>query len=248
MRLRRHKPAMRLLILNPNTSTAVTERVRAHVAAEVGPGVELACATAAFGARYIADETSFAVAGHAALDAYAGHCADHGAPDAVLLACFGDPGVWALRERAQRPVVGLAEAAMRQAAAHGRFAIVTGGMAWGPMLERLARTLGLGGALAGIHLVAATGAQLAADPALARAVLGPACREAARGAHAVILGGAGLAGMAAVLASEVDVPLIDSVSAGAAAALAGGAALMAATQTVTAPADWVGVSPALARG
>lgn len=226
------------LIINPNTSAAVTERLRLHAAALLGDAVTLHTATAPFGARYIADETSFAVAGHAVLEAYAAHCAGYAEPDAVLLGCFGDPGVWALRELSRRPVVGLAEAAMRLAAARGRFAIVTGGANWGPMLKRLALTLGFSQSLSEVHLVAPTGAQLAADPAMARAVLGAACREAARDADAVILGGAGLAGMAAQLADELPVPLIDSVSAGVQVLRAGDAAFQAATRPATAAGDW----------
>ena len=160
---------MQLLVINPNTSVSVTERLREHVSGVVGSGVTLHTATARFGASYIADEASFAVAGHAAIDAYALHCERHGEPDAVLLGCFGDPGVWALRQLTARPVIGLAEAAMREAAAWGRFAIVTGGAAWQPMLERLARASGFGEALAGVLVVEANGAQLAADPVLAQA-------------------------------------------------------------------------------
>ena len=238
---------MRLLVINPNTSVSVTERLRTHVAAELGAEVTLQLATAPFGARYIADEVSFAVAGHAALTAYAAHCEAHGEPDAVLLGCFGDPGVWALREATQRPVVGLAEAAMIEAAGHGRFAIVTGGAAWGPMLRRLARSLELDGALTGIHTVESTGVQLAAEPELALQVLGAACRRAAVNAHAVILGGAGLAGMAAALAPGLEVPLIDSVSAGARAVLSGNPRFLGTTGPVTAAQDWSGVSPALQR-
>jgi allantoin racemase len=212
------------LILNPNTTAAVTERLRAHAAALMGHTVILHTATAAFGAPYIADEISFTIAGHAALEAYTAHCEAHGEPDAVLLGCFGDPGVWALRELSQRPVLGLAEAAMRQAAARGRFAIVTGGAAWGPMLRRLALALGYANALASVHLVAPTGAELAADPAMARAVLGDACRLAAQDADVVILGGAGLAGMATALAGDVPALLIDSVTAGLQTLLADSAA------------------------
>ena len=236
---------MRLLVINPNTSVSVSERLRAHVAAAVGAGVTLHVASATFGARYIADEVSFAVAGHAALSAYAVHCQAHGAPDAVLLGCFGDPGVWALRELSRRPVVGLAEAAMREAATHGRFAIVTGGAAWEPMLRRLARTLGLADGLAGVHVVEPTGAQLAADPAMALHVLGAACRRAAAGVRSVIMGGAGLAGLASAIAPGLGVPLIDSVSAGARAALTLDHRFLPTTQRTTAPGDWSGVDPAL---
>ncbi|MDB5843848.1 MAG: Asp/Glu racemase [Polaromonas sp.] len=211
-----------LLVVNPNTSASVSELLQAHVQAASGPQVRVRTVTARFGAPYISDEASYAVAGHATLDAWAAALggsegAPPEAPGAVLIGCFGDPGLLALRESSPVPVTGLAEAAFIAAARHGRFAIVTGGERWGPMLERLAQALGHAPLLAGIRTVTPTGAQLAADPAAARALLGQACRDAACqwDVQAVILGGAGLAGMAAAIQPEVEVPVIDSVLAGA---------------------------------
>jgi allantoin racemase len=238
---------MKLLVVNPNTTAAVTEALCRHVRAHAAAGVEVDGATAAFGASYIASEASFAIAGHAALDAWATHAEAHGAPDALLVGCFGDPGVRALREASARPVVGLAEAAMRAAARHGRFAIVTGGAAWQPMLARLARALELADRVTGIHVVAPSGAELAADPAAALALLRDACRQAAFGADCVILGGAALAGMAEAIAPALDVPLVDSVGAGAEAALAALAGTPVESPTAPSGVTWSGVSPALAR-
>ena len=208
----------RLLVINPNTSAEVSALLQSHVQAQAGLHVAVRTVTARFGAPYIADEASFAVAAHAVLDAWAAALvAPHPAPDAVLIGCFGDPGLLALRESSPAPVTGLAEASFIEAARHGRFAIVTGGERGGPMLQRLAQALGHAPALAGIHTVAPTGAELAADPVAARALLAQACRDAVRqlGAQAVILGGAGLAGMAAQLQPALGVPLVDSVLAGA---------------------------------
>jgi allantoin racemase len=215
-----------LLVINPNTSASVSALLQTHVQAAAGLHVQVHTVTARFGAPYISDEASYAVASHATLDAWAAALAGTaetegdgapGTPDAVLIGCFGDPGLLALRESSPVPVTGLAEAAFIEAARHGRFAIVTGGERWGPMLQRLAQGLGHAPSLAGIHTVAPTGAQLAADPVAARTLLTQACRDAVRqlGAQAVILGGAGLAGMAAALQPGVSVPLIDSVLAGA---------------------------------
>ena len=208
----------RLLVINPNTSASVSALLQTHVQAAAGLHVQVSTVTARFGAPYISDEAGYAVASHATLDAWAAALAGaKQAPDAVLIGCFGDPGLLALRESSPVPVTGLAEAAFIEAARHGRFAIVTGGERWGPMLQRLAQALGHAPSLAGIHTVAPTGAQLAADPAAARTLLAQACRDAVRqlGAQAVILGGAGLAGMAASLQPGVGVPIIDSVLAGA---------------------------------
>lgn len=207
----------RLLVINPNTSERVSALLQQHVQAAAGSHVVVQTVTARFGAPYIADEASYAVAAHAALDAWATALADTEAkPDTVLIGCFGDPGLMALRESSPAPVTGLAEAAFIEAARHGRYAIVTGGERWAPMLQRLAQTLGQAQQLAGIHTVAPTGAQLAADPAGAHRLLAQACRDAAHqlGVQAVILGGAGLAGMAAAVQAQVPVPVIDSVIAG----------------------------------
>ena len=168
---------------------------------------------------------SYAVAGHATLDAWAAALSggiDDRAPDSILIGCFGDPGLFALRECSNVRVTGLAEASIIEAARHGRFAIVTGGAKWEPMLRRLTHALGYADLLAGIRTVALTGAQLAADPAAATALLSEACTEVIRdvGAQSVILGGAGLAGIAGIVArlqtaeTGIGVPNIDSVTAG----------------------------------
>ena len=160
------------------------------------------------------------------------------------IGCFGDPGLLALRECSAVPVTGLAEAAFYEAAQQGRFAIVTGGVAWKPMLQRLAHSLGYGESLAHIHTVEATGAELAADPAAARILLAAACVESAAqpGVQAVILGGAGLAGMAAQIQHAVPVPVVDSVLAGARQAQSWGDGAPGNARLVG---TWTGLSPAL---
>lgn len=238
----------RLLLINPNTSAHITTLMLGHAQKAAGPEVEIHTRTARLGAPYISCEASYAIAGHATLDAWACALAP-GQPrfDAVLIGCFGDPGLFALRQVSKLPVTGLAEAAFIAAAQHGRFAIVTGGAKWKPMLERLAHSLGFGEQLAGIHTVEATGAELAADPLAAQVLLARACNDAARqfGVDAVILGGAGLAGIAAAIQPVVSVPIIDSVLAGVSYALHGAQPeTFQATQVFDFA--WSGVSPELA--
>jgi Asp/Glu/hydantoin racemase len=211
-----------LLVINPNTSHSVTALLQLHAQRIAGPGVPVCAVTAHFGAPYIACEASYAVAGHAVLDGWAKALAQHPAGfDSVLIGCFGDPCLMALRQCSVAPVTGLAEAAFTQAARAGKFAVVTGGARWRPMLERLAAQLGFAGQLAGIHTLEQSGAELARDPLAARALLRQACNQAASqfGATTVIVGGAGLAGMAQAIAADTDVPLVDSVEAGVAHAL-----------------------------
>jgi allantoin racemase len=234
----------RLLLINPNTTEAVTQRLMHVLASHLPNSVHLEAVTARFGASYIACEASHAVASHATLDAWAQYLSEHTAPDGVLIACFGDPGLFALRQSSACPVTGLAEAAFIEAAAHGEFAIVTGGQRWKPMLERLAQNLGYHERLRHLEILMPTGAQLLADPIMALESLAQACQTAQKaGAKAIIIGGAGLAGYAAQLQSRCDVPLIDSALAGMRVLLEGKITAPSATengfevqwQTISAP-------------
>ncbi|WP_242671111.1 aspartate/glutamate racemase family protein [Hylemonella gracilis] len=217
-----------LLLINPNTTTEITETLAALVRASSPSDVNVHAVTATFGAPYIADEAGYAVAGHATLQAWRRASAERSAPfDGVIVGCFGDPGLFALRETASCPVTGLAEAALLEAvqvmdassqtSGSGRSAIVTGGAAWGPMLRKLLPALSGGQRVSAIETVPLSGAQLRADPVAAHALLVEACRKvrAELGVDAIVLGGAGLGGLAAVLQDQVDVPLIDSVRAAA---------------------------------
>ncbi len=200
----------RVLLINANTTQGVTELIERHARAAVGGEVEWKAVTAAFGAAYISSEAAYAVAGHAALD-----CLEREAAgcDAVYLACFGDPGLFALREAARVPVVGMAEASMREAAKRGRFSIVTGGPAWQPILRRLALALDLSSELVKVRALPLPGPELAARPELISEEVEKASED---GAQTVIIGGAALAGLARKLESRI--PLIDSVECGARAA------------------------------
>ncbi len=209
-------PQRRLLLINPNTSTSTTERLVQTLTPLLPADMRLDAQTAPFGATYIACEASHAVAAHAALEVWAAQLrTGASAPEAVLIGCFGDPGLFALRECSACPVTGLAEASFIEASAHGDFAIATGGVRWKPMLERLAQSLGYGPRLRHIETVAPSGAEMLADPEMALRCLRQACQDAARpGVRAIILGGAGLAGYAQLLQPHVSLPLIDSAQAG----------------------------------
>jgi len=213
---------MRALILNPNTSQTVTSRLCGHLQPRL-PGWLLTPATAAFGGSYISSEVGYAIAGHAVLDAWAHAPNDH---DLILVGCFGDPGLEALREISGIPVIGLAEAAMLEAAHHGRFAIVTGGERWPTILQRRAAAAGVADKLSGIQVLRESGAELLADPERALELLEAAARQAMQihDTAAVLIGGAALAGMGEQLAARLPFPVVDNVSAAARAMLVAGVA------------------------
>lgn len=237
----------RLLVVNPNTTASITDLCLRYVRAAVGDDIELVGATGRFGCAYISSEACYAVAAHAALDCYA----EHGEGcDAVLLACFGEPGLFALREVAKVPVAGLAEASMLAATERGgRFSIVTGGARWKPMLERFAAMLGYSDRLASVRVVALTGGQIAANRDGAIEMLAKACAAAVDedGADQVILGGAALAGLAERIQPRVWAPVLDSVLVGAQRAAALLHAARAAEAERAEPIPSIGVDAGLAK-
>jgi allantoin racemase len=235
---------LRILMINPNTSATITEILATRMREIAGPGVTILPVTGRFGASYIASRAAAAIAGHAALDALAEQVWDC---DVVYLACFGDPGLAALKEVSPAPVVGMAEASVESACRLGRrFAIVTRGAVWAPMLKELVIGLGLSDRLAAIRTIEQSG-DIARDPTSALACLVEACNACANkdGADSVILGGARLSGLAARVQGSVPVPVICSVEAGTHAALAAhnqGRGVRARSSI-----DSVGLSAALAK-
>lgn len=216
-----------VLVINPNTSDAVTRALTQHLAHGLPQAqVQVHGVTAAFGAPYIADERSFCVAGHAVIDAWerAQATAPASGYAAVLVGCFGDPGLDALGEVCTVPVLGLAEASMRTLAAQGkqRVAVVTGGEKWKPMLERWCRATGhdagrgmQSACITEVRALPSNGAQMMQSPEAALAQLAPVCLHSLREsqAQAVLLGGAGLAGMGVRLRAQLDIPVWDCVEA-----------------------------------
>jgi allantoin racemase len=131
-----------------------------------------------------------------------------------VIACFGDPGLAAAREIATAPVVGIAEAAMHLATCLGRsFSVVTTlPRTVGQALD-LARGYGFGHACAGVH--ACDIPVLDLDSADARASIAKACAAArdADGCDVIVLGCAGMTGLAAAISAELGLPVVDGVAA-----------------------------------
>lgn len=214
--------AVKILLLNGNATESVTERMRTMLAARCPQDVHLVGATAPFGAPYVASRAAAAVAAHGALEAARAAVADEAAAgrapfDACYYACFGEPGIEAIRAETGLPVAGMAEGAVLTALQMGeRFAILTMGEAWPAMLRELLRKLALAERCAGIGVVAGEGLALSSDPEAGRPVVEAAARALLdrAGAEVLIVAGAALAGYGAPLARALPVAVLDSLFAG----------------------------------
>lgn len=205
--------APRILLLNPNTSADVTERLTAVGAAAAAPGTVLVPVTAARGVPYIATRAEAQIGGAIALEMLAEH---HRSVDAAIIAAFGDPGLFGARELFDIPVVGMAEAAMLSACMLGRrFGIVTFAQALGPWYEECVAMHGLAGRCAGIRMLEGSfrdiaGVQDEKEDLLVELALTSVREDEA---DVVILAGAPLAGLAARVADRIPVPVVDQIAA-----------------------------------
>jgi allantoin racemase len=193
----------RLLLVNANTTTAMTDRMADVAAARLKGTWSVVGKTVPFGEPYVASRRAYAIAAHAVVALADDLVARRDIPDAMLIACFGDPGLLAARDILPCPVFGMAEAACSSMIGRQRrYGIITGGAAWGPMLREFLRMMQLDENLASVRTVALTGAEIAADPGRATGILAEAARAAIAedGAEAILLGGAGLLGQAQALA------------------------------------------------
>jgi Asp/Glu/hydantoin racemase len=211
--------AMRLLLVNPNTNAGTTAVMTAIAQRAAPPGVTIEGATAATGAPLILDPTMLATAAGAVQALLAG--TDLAPFGGVIVAAFGDPGLEAIRAGAPVPVTGIAEAAMAEAAGHGRFAVVTTTPLLAEAIGARAAAYGHAAAFAGTWLTDGDAGALMAEPAGLKAALEGAIRRALdeSAADAVIIGGGPLAAAAAALRPRLAVPIIEPVPAAVALAL-----------------------------
>jgi allantoin racemase len=181
------------------------ERRRAALQSWAAPGIEVGIAENAEGPLSIESgyEEYLSVPGSLEVAAKA-------RADAIVLGCFGDPGLDAFRELVRVPVIGPCEAAMHAACQLGhRFAIVTVLDSVVAPLHRLVRIAGLDSRLAAIVAVEIPVLELGAD---SYATVLSGCRRALdSGADTLILGCMSMAflGVAERLSEELGVPVIN---------------------------------------
>jgi len=204
---------MRILLLNPNTTTAVTDRLAATAQKVVSPGTTLVPITAPRGVPYIATRAEAQIGGAIALEMLAEH---HGTVDAAIIAAFGDPGLLGARELFDIPVVGMGEAAMLTACMLGRrFAIVTFAMALAPWYQESVDILNLTARCAGIRMLDGTFRSISDVQEEKEDLLVELSRRtiAETDADVIIFGGAPLAGLAEKVKDRIAVPVVDQVQA-----------------------------------
>jgi allantoin racemase len=205
---------MRLLVVNPNTSASMTARIGAAARAAAGAGTEIVAVDPASGPVSIEGyfDEAFAVPGMIQ-EIMNGEAAG---AHAFVIACFDDTGLEAARCAASGPVVGIGEAAFHLASliAH-RFSVVTTLSRSIAPIETNLMKYGLDRRCARVRACEVPVLALEDPGSGARAKLSAEIERAKLedGAEAIVLGCAGMAELAASLAREHGLPVVDGVAA-----------------------------------
>ena len=203
---------MKLLLVNPNTTVSMTDKMRDAACAVASPGTDIVALTARYGPESIEGYYDEVFSIPAMLDAVKAH------PDAsgVVVGCFDDTGVDAARCVTSVPVIGICQAAMQVASiVSGSFTVVTTLSRSVPALEHLARRYGYSDLCRRVRASEIPVLALEDPDSGARDQLRSEVRRALDedGCESIVLGCAGMVDMARSLSEEVGVPGVEGVTA-----------------------------------
>ena len=206
-----------LVVINPNSSETVTRGIEQALQPLQGVGVPIRCLTLAEGPPGIENQrqADLTVAPMLAL-------ADRQTDAAgFVIACFGDPGLHALRVQTALPVTGIQEASVMTALTLGhRFGVIAILPQSIPRHLRAFGAMGVSGRLAGDRALGLGVADLA-DPDRCLAAMirtGKQLRDV-DGAEVLIMGCAGMAQYRSVLQDETRLPVVEPTQAAVSMAL-----------------------------
>jgi allantoin racemase len=206
---------VKILVLNPNTSTSMSAEIAAAARAAAAPGTEIGIAEPAFGSVAIDSAAESYLSAVGVMDVVATALAEGTFDaDAVVLAGFGEHGKDALQEMLDVPVLDIAESAAHVALLIGRrFSVVTTlARSIAPIEDRLLLA-GLAAHCASVRACGLGTAEVDADPDGAVAAIVAEAARAVRedGADVICLGCAGMAGVTEAISATVGVPCVDGV-------------------------------------
>lgn len=203
---------MKLLLINPNTSRHITDRLCAQARIAAGAGVVIEGVNPVSGPAAIrskADNEAAIAAVHAMARA---HLSDH---DGVILGVSMDTALPSLRSAIRVPVVGMAQAGLTAACMlHDKVAALTLGAQMVPLYEALTESYGFAARVVRWRAleIPAAFTQTTLDPGTAGQLVA-ACNDliARDSAGAILLCGAVLSGYGRMIAPRVGAPVVDAI-------------------------------------
>jgi len=204
---------MRILIVNPNTTSSMTRKIEAAARAVAGPGTSLTATNPADGPVSIEGyfDEAFCVPGLLREIRKGEEAGFNG----YVIACFDDTGLDAARSLAAGPVLGIGEAAFHCASLiAGKFSIITTLSRSVPAIEHNLVKYGLASRCARVRASEIPVLALEGEASDARGKISAEIEAAKREdrCEAIVLGCAGMADLAADLSTRHGLPVLDGVA------------------------------------
>lgn len=204
---------MRIKLINPNTTARMTLAMDRCAKQVASTETEIISVSASMGPPSIEGYYDEAIASLALLQEIKSGEAQQ--IDGYVIACFGDPALYAARELATGPVIGIAEAAMHAASMIApSFSVVTTlqrtcGMAW-----HLAERYGMKRFCKNVRATDVAVLDLDIPGSKARSIIIDECRRALDedGAESIVLGCAGMAEFSHEIEDAIGAPVIEGVT------------------------------------
>jgi len=200
---------MKIMVINPNTSQSMTDHLLQELNRIKRPDTELTVVCAERGPETIESAYDEAYATPPMLELV--KKANQGDYQAIIIACFADPGLEAAKEISRIPVIGIEESSLHVAAMLGaKFTIITPRKERIPSRRAHVHLRGLDYFLASVKSLDLSVAETDAEPEKTkRRILEVAKQAVEDGAEVIILGCAGMAGYAPEIESKLNIKVID---------------------------------------
>ena len=204
---------MKILVINPNTTTSMTDKIAQAARPVARPHTAIVAASSQDGPA----STQGFLAVATCVPGLLHEVVQHKEVDAIVIACFDDTGLDAVRSLVSVPVLGIGEAAYHAASMiANKFSVITTLSRSVPGLENNLLRYGLAQKCASVRATEIPVLKLEeGDPATLdkiRLEIHASINEDK--AEAIVLGCAGMADLMAQLSEEFGLPVIEGVSAG----------------------------------
>jgi len=204
---------LRIVLVNPNTTHSMTDRMASAACQVVGDGVEIVPLTSPYGPPSIEGFYDEAFAVPPMIEAVRDL---DGPVDGIVVGCFDDTGVHALRAMTDAPVIGICQAALQTASVLGNgLSVVTTLDRSVPALEKIIQDYGFERQCRRVRATDVPVLDLEDPKSGARSAIE---REIGRAleddrAEVVVLGCAGMVDLSVELSRTFGVPVVEGVTA-----------------------------------
>ena len=203
---------MKILVINPNTTASMTTKIGAAARAVARPDTEIVATNSQNGPASIQGFLDVATC----VPGLLAEVVRHPDVDAIVVACFDDTGVDAVRTMVSVPVLGIGEAAYHAASMIStKFSVITTLLRSVPGLENNLMRYGLAQKCVRVRATDIPVLKLEEGDHATLSKIRSEIREAIEQdkAEAIVLGCAGMSDLMTQLSEEFGLPIIDGVAA-----------------------------------